>query len=91
MRTRDELASVVAQNPYVQRGEDAAHLHVIFASGEMEASLGSIDLAGYAPEEAAAVDRQLYLFLPLGMGRSKLAATSLAARDRGARLATGGQ
>ena len=73
VRTRDELAAVVEQNPYAQRGEDAAHLHVVFAGGEDEASLGSIDLAAYAPEEAAAVGRQLYLFLPSGMGRSKLA------------------
>ena len=74
VRTRDELAAVVKQNPYAQRGEDAAHMHVVFAGGEEEASLGSIDLAPYAPEEAVAIARQLYLFLPTGMGRSKLAA-----------------
>lgn len=74
VRTRDELAAVVKQNPYAQRGEDAAHMHVVFAGGEEEASLGSIDLAEYAPEEAVAIGRQLYLFLPTGMGRSKLAA-----------------
>ncbi len=74
VRTRDELADVVARNPYVQRGDDAAHLHVVFASGEAEKSLAFIDLARYAPEEAAAVGRQLYLLLPSGMGRSKLAA-----------------
>jgi len=73
VRTRDELASVVEQNPYIRQGADTAHLHVVFASGEEDASLGSIDLAWYAPEEAAAVGRQLHLFLPTGMGRSKLA------------------
>jgi uncharacterized protein (DUF1697 family) len=74
VRTRHELAAVVEQNPYARRGEDAAHLHVVFAGGEEEASLGSIDLAPYAPEEAVPIGRQLYLFLPTGMGRSKLAA-----------------
>lgn len=73
VRTRDELASVVDRNPYVRRGEDAAHLHVVFTSGKAGPTLGSIDLAGYAPEEATAVGQQLYLFLPSGMGRSKLA------------------
>ncbi len=80
VRTRDELASVVDENPYVRRGEDTAHLHVVFMSGTADASLGPIDLAGYAPEEASAVGRQLYLFLPSGMGRSKLAA-DLARRE----------
>jgi len=73
VRTRDELAGVVTRNPYLQQGKDPAHLHVVFAGGEAEASLGSIDPARYAPEEAVAVGRQLYLFLPSGMGRSKLA------------------
>jgi len=73
VRTRHELADVVEQNPYVRRGEDAAHLHVVFAYSDVEASLRSEDLAGYVPEEATAVGRELYLFLPSGMGRSKLA------------------
>ena len=81
VRTRDELASVVDRNPYVQRGEDTAHLHVVFTSGAADAILGSIDLSGYAPEEATAVGQQLYLFLPSGMGRSKLAAAL--ARQKG--------
>lgn len=74
VRTRDELASVVEHNPYIQRGEDASHLHVVFTRGDAEAALGAIDLAGYAPDEAAAVGPHLYLYLPSGLGRSKLAA-----------------
>lgn len=62
------------RNPYVRRGEDTAHLHVVFTSGAADATLGSIDLAYYSPEAATAVGQQLYLFLPSGMGRSKLAA-----------------
>lgn len=74
VRTGDELAAVVDQNPFVARGEDAAHLHVVFTNGAADTALGSIDLDSYAPEEASAVGQQLYLFLPSGMGRSKLAA-----------------
>jgi len=74
VRTREQLRAVVEENPYLERGEDVAHLHVVFASGDAEASLASVDLAAYAPEEATAMGQQLYMFLPSGLGRSKLAA-----------------
>jgi uncharacterized protein (DUF1697 family) len=72
VRTRDELAAVVQQNPFARK--DPAHLHVVFIGGTDEASLGSVDAAAYAPEEAAVVGQHLYLYLPSGIGRSKLAA-----------------
>jgi uncharacterized protein (DUF1697 family) len=72
VRTHAELAGVVERNPFARRGEDPAHLHVVFS--ETEASLGSVDVAAYAPEEAVGSGRELYLFLPNGLGRSKLAA-----------------
>lgn len=72
VRTADQLAKVVDANPYLRRGEDPGHLHVSFAGGQV--SLGLDDLAAYAPEEAAAEGREIYLFLPNGVGRSKLAA-----------------
>jgi uncharacterized protein (DUF1697 family) len=71
-RTRDEYAAAIDDNPFLQRGEDPAHLHVTFLGTGEKASLGSFDVAAYAPEEAAVVGSQLYLFLPTGMGRSKL-------------------
>lgn len=74
VRTRDELAAVIGSNPYAARGEDTAHLHVCFLAGEASAPLGSIDLPSYLPEEAVAVGREIHLFLPGGMGRSRLAA-----------------
>lgn len=74
VRTREELRAVIEANPYVGRGEDPAHLHVVFTDGDAQASLGSIDLAARAPDEAAAVGQHLYLFLPSGLGRSKLVA-----------------
>lgn len=72
-RTRDELAAVVEANPYLKRGEDPAHLHVTFLAGPAEPALGSLDLAAYRPEEVAAIGHELHLFLPNGLGRSKLA------------------
>jgi uncharacterized protein (DUF1697 family) len=72
-RTADEWAAAVEANPFVPRGEDPAHLHVTFFGTGEEASLDGIDLAAYAPEEAAVSGSQLYLLLPAGIGRSKLA------------------
>lgn len=73
VRTHAELARAVDDNPYLRRGEDPTHLHVSFVGGTEPASLGSLDVAPYAPEEATAIGQQLYLFLPNGLGRSKLA------------------
>lgn len=75
VRTRAELAAVVDANPFLVRGEDPAHLHVVLSQGPMgRKGLASLDLAAYAPEEAEAVGTALYLLLPSGIGRSKLAA-----------------
>jgi uncharacterized protein (DUF1697 family) len=74
VRTRAELVAVVADNPFAQRGEDPAHLHVSFTSGSAKAAVTLADLDEYAPEEVMAVGRQIYFFLPTGVGRSKLAA-----------------
>ncbi len=72
VRTRADLAKVVRGNPFVARGEDAAHLHVVFVDGT--ARVGVDDPARFAPEEVIAKGRELYLLLPGGVGRSKLAA-----------------
>jgi uncharacterized protein (DUF1697 family) len=71
VRTRDELVAVVDANPFLGRGADPAHLHVVFLSEQ--ATLGSIDEAAYTPEEAVAAGREVYLLLPNGIGRSRLA------------------
>lgn len=73
VRTRSQLAKVVKGNPFLQRGEDPAHLHAVFMDGPAKSALTKLDLASYAPEEATAVGTELYLFLPNGVGRSKLA------------------
>lgn len=70
VRTAHELAAVVGLNPFADR--DLAKVHVIFRAGP--ASLGIDDLSVYAPEEAAVIGRETYVYLPDGAGRSKLAA-----------------
>jgi uncharacterized protein (DUF1697 family) len=73
VRTRAQLKKVADGNPFLRRGEDAAACHVVFCAKAPKAQLGRVDLPAYAPEEAVAVGKELYLFLPGGMGRSKLA------------------
>ena len=68
VRTRSELAEVVADNPFIRRGEDPARCHVLFDDGPV-----SVPLGAHAPEEAVAAGREIYLFLPNGVGRSPLA------------------
>lgn len=74
VRTRAQLAKIVRGNPFLARGEDAAHLHVVFADGPTKAAASRLALDSYAPEEAIAIGTELYLLLPNGVGRSKLAA-----------------
>ncbi len=74
VRTRDELAAVVAGNPYLERSTEAKQLHVAFlVEGAEPAPLDGLDLDRFAPEELTVVGRETYLFLPDGIGRSKLA------------------
>lgn len=74
VRTRDELAVVVAANPYPEADDEPTKVHVAFLSGEPDLTrLEAIDPASYAPDEWTAGPGVLYLRMPEGMGRSKLA------------------
>jgi uncharacterized protein (DUF1697 family) len=74
VRTRAQLQRVVDGNPFLERGEDEKACHVVFGAKATKPRLARLDLPDFAPEEATAVGKELYLFLPGGMGRSKLAA-----------------
>lgn len=82
VRSRAELVAVVEASPYRQRGEDPSKLHVVFLHGTAKASVRGIETDAYAPEEIAAVGRELHLFLPNGVGRSKLAADVARSKSR---------
>jgi uncharacterized protein (DUF1697 family) len=82
VRTLAQLRKVVEGNPFIRRGEDEKSCHVVFGAKATRGSLAGLDLDGYAPEEAVAAGKELYLFLPGGVGRSKLAGDL--AKDKGA-------
>jgi len=71
LRTRDELAAVVDANPYP--GTGGKNLHVVFMADEPStAILDALDLPSFLPEECTLIGRDLYLYLPNGMGRATL-------------------
>ena len=72
VRTRDDLRAVVAGNPFLPRDEDPTHHHVVFLPGTAPARVPDVEVT--PPEDLAAVGRELYLYLPDGMGRSRLGA-----------------
>jgi uncharacterized protein (DUF1697 family) len=73
VRTRSQLAKVVRDSPFLARGEDEVHLHVLFVDGPATRCTKALDLDSYAPEEAIAVGKELHLLFPDGVGRSRLA------------------
>ena len=75
LRTAGQLARVLEDCPFHDAITD--HLHVAFLAAPPAANVPTIDARVFAPERCAAVGRELYLYLPDGMGRSKLAAAVL--------------
>lgn len=67
LSTAAELAAVVTDTPFPADG----NLYVVFLDAPPPPPP---DIAPYAPEQLAVVGREVYLHLPNGVGRSKLAA-----------------
>jgi uncharacterized protein (DUF1697 family) len=78
VRSRAELAKVVKANPFARpphADRDPAKLFCVFLSERLTATdLKAVDPAAYEPEELAlgAGGREIFLWLPNGMGVSKL-------------------
>ncbi|HUS30124.1 MAG TPA: DUF1697 domain-containing protein [Kofleriaceae bacterium] len=74
VRTKAELAKIVAKNPFKKATDQ--QLHVFFmAKKPARDALAKVDAKAFEPEKFAIVDRELYVYLPNGLGRSKLAGT----------------
>jgi uncharacterized protein (DUF1697 family) len=87
VRTRDELAEVVARNPLADEAVDPKRYQVTFLeSGPDPDALDRLDLSAFEPELLVAIGRELYTWHPEGIGRSKMWG-KLASRGG---LATGG-
>src|SRR5688572_3275937 len=76
-RTAAAFRKVIDANPYADRLADGAPgtaVHVAFLRERPAAAgLAKVDVNRFAPEEFHAVGAEVYLYLPNGIGRSKLA------------------
>jgi uncharacterized protein (DUF1697 family) len=71
VRTHDQLAEVIAGNPFPTAG--AGQIHVGFLSAPLEADVAAaLANLSFPPEEVIVRGEELYLYLPNGMGRAKL-------------------
>ncbi len=73
LRTGDDLARVVAANPFPGAGGTLLHVGFLLGTPDPEAA-GALDDGRYAPEAAVLAGREVYFSLPDGMGRAKLPA-----------------
>jgi uncharacterized protein (DUF1697 family) len=72
IRSATQWRGVVDANPY--EPDHPTHLHVSFFDEPLpKDSFSAIDLDAFAPETFTVHGREVYLHLPNGMGRSKLA------------------
>jgi uncharacterized protein (DUF1697 family) len=78
VRTVDDLRRVVEQIPFAVR--DPAKCAVGFLTDPVDLDqIAAIDHSSFAPEELIPGEREIYLYFPNGIGRSKLA--PILARD----------
>lgn len=68
-RSHDELEKIVAANPFPQHAAQGSKLAVAFCD---KAPTGKIDKDAYPPDEIIVKGKNIYLWFPGGMGRSKL-------------------
>ena len=73
VRDGDYLAAVADACPFPAAELEGKQLHAIYYSGAAEPErFATIDREAYLPEDFALGDRVLYLYVPEGLGRSKL-------------------
>jgi uncharacterized protein (DUF1697 family) len=73
LRSVSEMEAIVAGNPFVKSGGVVDLLHVLFLAAAPEpANVAQLDGKRSPPDEFAVKDREVYLRLPNGAGRTKL-------------------
>jgi uncharacterized protein (DUF1697 family) len=73
LRTRTELAAIVADNPFARDEREPTTLHVTFLAEAPDAERArELDPTASDPDEFRIVGRDVYLHCPNGYGRSKL-------------------
>jgi uncharacterized protein (DUF1697 family) len=73
-RTVDEWRAIIDANPFPDAAADGKTLHLVVLDGKATAKVKDFDHSKFAPEALGVSEREVYLWLPDGIGRSKLAA-----------------
>jgi uncharacterized protein (DUF1697 family) len=73
LRSADELSAAIEANPFIAQGKDADHLHLALLAGvPSPAKLSALDPARSPGDEFVLHGRDLYLYLPNGVAKTKL-------------------
>lgn len=74
LRTQAELAQTVSQNPFAETPDiEPAKLLVLFLGADPSAEVREkIEALRPDPEQVRLCGREIYIYFPIGMGRSKL-------------------
>jgi uncharacterized protein (DUF1697 family) len=73
LRSAEELQEAIARNPYAKRPEFSNYTHLMFLADEPAAeAVRGLDPKRSAPDEFTVVGRDVYLWTPGGMGKTKL-------------------
>ena len=70
IRTHKELVAVVEANPFPDAVKNPKSVHVSFLSGTPKST--KVDADAIAPDQVAFVGKEMYIFTPNGIGRSKV-------------------
>jgi uncharacterized protein (DUF1697 family) len=74
VRTRDELAEVIARDPFAGQAHDPARYQVSFLSAAPDPRhVRELESAEVSPERVVVSGREVYAWHPGGVGRSELA------------------
>jgi uncharacterized protein (DUF1697 family) len=72
-RTVQQWSELIAANPFPSAVDPGRHVHVVVLPAPATAVVRGFDGSPFAPEEVVVAGSEVYLHLPDGMGRSKLA------------------
>lgn len=73
LRTREQLAQIIATNPFLKSSVPLDNLHIAFLSTTPTATqIASLDPARSIPDLLTVHNQEIYLHLPNGAGQSKL-------------------
>ena len=73
VRTVQRWADVITANPFAHVSDQGAKVHVVFLPAPASDAIRAFDASEFAPDSLAVVGSEIYLYLPDGLGRSKLA------------------